>query len=407
MQMSKASKLAAAATIAALALGACGSSNNSSGGTGTSAAATGTSAAASGTSAATGTSAASGTSGSTSGTSGAGTAAQVFAPPSSTVDVSETGSTLLYPLFQEWQKAYPSIHSNISITPQGTGSGTGISQAEAKTIDIGASDAYLPPSAFTQYKGIENIAVDISAQMINYNVPGVSGNLKLSPTVIAEMYTGKITKWNDPAIAKLNPGVSLPSLKVVPVHRSDGSGDTFLFTGYLTDAAPSIWTAGQNTTVNWPNVPAATSAQGNGGMVTTCGQTKGCIAYIGISYRSETQSAGLGEAAIQNKAGNFELPTPTTIEAEAAGFVAKTPANEAISLEYGPASNGYPIINYEYAIVDTSMGNSAAAQAVKAVLSWGLDPQDGSAPKYLVPINFQPLPSSVIKLSDAQIAKIK
>ena len=407
MHLAKPTRIAAAAAVAALALGACGSSTSSpSSGTGASGSSTTTSgASASGTSA-TGTSA-SGTSasGSTSGASGS-TAATVYSPPSATVNVSETGSTLLYPLFQEWQKGYHALHGNVSITPQGTGSGTGISDAEAKTIDIGASDAYLPSSAFSQYPGIENIPLAISAQMINYNLPGVSGHLKLSPTVIAKMFYGQITKWNDPAVKALNPGVNLPDLKVVPLHRSDGSGDTFLFSTYMTDGAPSVWKLSYNTTISWPNVPGALSAEGNGGMVTTCGQTKGCIAYIGISYRSETQKAGLGEAMVQNKAGNFVLPSTSTIEAEASSFISQTPKDESLSLIYGPGSDSYPIINYEYAIVNTKMQSASAAQAVKALLSWGLDPSNGSSGTYLDPINFNPLPASVIKLSDAQIAKI-
>ncbi|MGC8513517.1 MAG: phosphate ABC transporter substrate-binding protein PstS [Acidimicrobiales bacterium] len=328
-------------------------------------------------------------------------------PPSGTVNLSETGSTLLYPLFQEWAPAYHGIYSNVTITPQGTGSGTGIAQAEKATINIGASDAYLPPSAFTTYPGIENIPLAISAQQINYNVPGVSGNLKLSGKVIAEMYTGKITNWNDPAIAALNPGVTLPNLPVVPVHRSDGSGDTFIFTTYLTDSAPGIWTAGFNTTVSWPNIPSALSANGNGGMVTTCGATKGCIAYIGVSFHTQTQAAGLGEAMISNASGNYLLPSPSTIQAEASSFVSKTPANESLSLIYGPASNGYPIINYEYGIVMSQQSSSTTAQAIRAFLYWALDPNHGSASSFLGPVNFQPLPQSVIDLSDAQIAKIQ
>jgi phosphate transport system substrate-binding protein len=400
MHLSKASKFAAAAVVAAIALGACGSSSKTS--TGNTSSST---AGSSGSSTTAGSSGSSG-SGANSGSGASSSSATVYAPPSATVNVSETGSTLLYPLFQEWAPAYHRLHGTISITPQGTGSGTGISDAEAKTIDIGASDAYLPASAFAQYPGIENIPLAISAQMINYNLPGLNGTLKLTPKVIAEMYYGKITMWNDPAIKALNPGINLPADKVVPLHRSDGSGDTFLFSTYLTDGAPSIWKLGFNTTISWPNVPGALSAEGNGGMVTTCGQTKGCIAYIGISYRTKTQAAHLGEALIQNAAGNFELPTSSTIEAEASSFVNKVPANAAISLIYGPGSTSYPIINYEYAIVNTHQASTTVAQAVKAVLSWGLDPADGSSSMFLGPINFNPLPAPVIKISDGLIAKI-
>lgn len=382
-------KAIAVTLVAGIALAACGSSSNK-----TSTPPTTDSSSTAATSSPT-----------TSGSSG--TPVTDLTPPSGTVALSETGSTLLYPLFQEWAPAYHTLYPNVTITPQGTGSGTGISQAEAGAIDIGASDAYLPSSAFSTYPGMENIPLAISAQQINYNVPGVSGHLHLSGQVIAEMYTGKITNWDDPAIMALNPGVTLPNLAVVPVHRSDGSGDTFIFTTYLTDSAPSTWTAGFNTTVSWPNIASALSANGNGGMVTTCGATKGCIAYIGISYLSKTQAAGLGEAMISNASGQYLLPSPSTIEAEASSFVAKTPPNEALSLIYGPAPDGYPIINYEYSIVNSNQSSTTTAQAIRAFLYWALDPAHGSASSFLDPINFQPLPQSVIDLSDAQIAKIQ
>ncbi|MDA8392896.1 MAG: phosphate ABC transporter substrate-binding protein PstS [Actinomycetota bacterium] len=322
--------------------------------------------------------------------------------------MSETGSTLLYPLFQKWAPAYHSKYPNITITPQGTGSGTGISQAEAGTVNIGASDAYLPPSAFTAHPGIENIPLAISAQQVNYNLPGIPAgtHLKLNGSILAKMYTGKITNWNDPAIKAINPGVKLPNMKVVPLHRSDGSGDTFIFTTYMTKSASSVWKGGFGTSVTWPSVPGALAANGNGGMVTTCGATPGCVAYIGISFLAQTQGKGLGEAMLQNRAGKYLLPTATTIRTEAAGYASKTPPNEAISLVYGPASGGYPIINYEYAIVSTSQANSNTAAAMKAFFYWAMDPAGGSSSSFLSSVNFQALPSQVVKLSDAQIAKI-
>lgn len=354
-------------------------------------------------------SSASGTSSTTGGKSASGAAATPSdTPPAASLTLSETGSTLLYPLFQQWASAYHAKYPNISITPQGTGSGTGISQAEAGTVDIGASDAYLPPSAFAAHPGIENIPLAISAQQVNYNLPGLAAgtHLKLNGSILAQMYTGKITTWSDPAIQKLNPGVKLPNLKVVPLHRSDGSGDTFLFTTYMSKSDPSVWTGGFGTSVTWPSVAGALAANGNGGMVTTCAATPGCVAYIGISFLAQTQSKGLGEAMLENQAGNYLLPTPTTIKAEAAGYASKTPANEAISLVYGPASNGYPIINYEYAIVSANQSSPTTAAAVRALLYWALDSAGGSTSSLLSSVNFQALPPQVVKLSDSQIAKI-
>ena len=327
--------------------------------------------------------------------------------PSSQVSLTETGSTLLYPLFNIWiQQGFKNQFSNIAVTTGGTGSGTGISEAASGVVNIGASDAYLSSANNTQYPTLENIALAISAQEINYNLPGVSGHLKLSGKVLSAIYQGKITKWNDSQITSLNPGISLPNMAIVPVHRTDGSGDTFIFSTYLSKSDPNGWgqSIGYGTSISWPTVSGALGAEGNGGMVSTCKATPGCIAYIGISFNAQIQAAGLGEAQLQNASGNFELPNPTTIGAEASSFIAKTPANETISLVYGPGKDGYPIINYEYAIVNTSQSSSSDAKAIQTLLNWAVT--SGNSSTYLNQVGFQPLPSSVVKLSEALIAKI-
>jgi phosphate transport system substrate-binding protein len=356
------------------------------------------------------TSAPSGTTGTTTTSAPADPSSQLAAletNPSSSVPLLETGSTLLYPLFSAWSSAIHSQFSNISVTAAGTGSGTGIADAISGTVQIGASDAYLPPADFSSDTGIENIPLAISAQQVNYYLPSLpaSTHLKLNGTIIAEMYTGKITSWNDPAIAALNPGVTLPNTAVHPLHRSDGSGDTFLFSTFLSDAAPSVWTLGYNTTISWPTVANEAAYKGNSGMVQGCGATPGCIAYIGISYLSKTQSAGLGEAMLANKAGQYELPTASTIEAEAGSFT-NVPANGDLSLIYGPASGGYPIINFEYAIVYPSKLSSTEVPAVQAALAWAMDPNHGSASSYLSAVNFQPLSMGALAVAVALLKKI-
>jgi phosphate transport system substrate-binding protein len=201
-------------------------------------------------------------------------AALPTAPAKTPETITETGSSLLYPLMGTWTSAYqkqfttsPSSSTPIvTIETGSTGSGTGITDASTGTINIGASDAYLSSS----------------------DLPTVKKPLKLDATVLTEMYSGKITKWNDPAIAALNPGVSLPAIPVVPLHRADSSGDTFLFTSYLNAQDSTGWSSSNvGTSISWPNVSGALAETGNGGMVTGCQATKGCIAYIGISYLSE------------------------------------------------------------------------------------------------------------------------
>lgn len=285
---------------------------------------------------------------------GAGAGTVATTPASSPVTLAETGSTLLYPLFNLWGPAFHERYPNVTITAQGTGSGAGIAQAAAGTVNIGASDAYLSEGDMAAHKGLMNIALAISAQQVNYNLPGVSEHLKLNGKVLAAMYQGTIKTWDDPQIAALNPGVNLPGTAVVPLHRSDGSGDTFLFTQYLSKQDPEGWgkSPGFGTTVDFPAVPGALGENGNGGMVTGCAETPGCVAYIGISFLDQASQRGLGEAQLGNSSGNFLLPDAQSIQAAAAGFASKTPANQAISMIDGPAPDGYPIINYEYAIVN-------------------------------------------------------
>ena len=326
--------------------------------------------------------------------------------PTSSVALQETGSSLLYPLFNLWTADIKKQWPSVSITTASTGSGTGISSAAAGTVNIGASDAYLSPAQTQQYPGLLNIPLAISAQQVNYNVPGVTGHLDLDGPTIVAIYQGKITKWNDAKIAALNPGVTLPNIPIVTVHRSDSSGDTFLFSSFLTASDPSGWTIPPGTTVAWPNVPGAVAANGNGGMVQACKANTGCIAYIGVSYLSQATAAGLGYAALKNKSGNYELPTQATAGAAAASFGTSTPASGAVSMIFGPAKDGYPIVNYEYAIVPSKQPNALAAQATKAVLAWAIDPSGGNAPTYLDQVNFVALPSSVVSISTKLIAKV-
>jgi phosphate transport system substrate-binding protein len=333
------------------------------------------------------------------------------APAKTPQSITETGSTLLFPLMGSWATDYQKLYTpsggtpTVTITTGGTGSGTGITDASTGTVNIGASDAYLSSAARQQAPDLMNIALAISAQQVNYNLPGVK-NLKLDAATLAKIYTGKITKWNDPAIKALNPGVNLPGMKIVTLHRAESSGDTFLFTSYLNAQAPSGWpTSNVNTTISWPSVPGSLAETGNSGMVEGCAANKGCIAYIGISYLSKTQDAKLGTASLKNGSGKFVQPTPAAIKSAAAAFTSKTPANQSISMINGPAADGYPIVNYEYAIVKRTQSDGIQAEDMRAFLHWIVHTGQDSA-TYLDPVFFQPLPDSVVKQSDAQIAKI-
>ena len=330
-------------------------------------------------------------------------------PPTGPVSISETGSTLLYPLFQLWSTGYHQKYKDVTISPAGTGSGTGISDAADGVIDIGASDAYLSGTDVAEHKGLMNIALAISAQQVNYNVSGIgNAHLKLNGKVLAAIYEGKITVRDDPQLNALNPGVRLPAEKIVALHRAGSSGDTFLFSSYLSDQDPAGWakTVGYGTSISFPSTSNALGETGNGGMVTGCKQTPGCVAYIGVSYLSKTQADHLGEALLENRSGKYVQPTASSILAEASALEKKTPASETLSMIDDAAPTGYPIINYEYGILPAKEQSAKVAAAVRAFLYWAVDRNGGSSNKYLNAVNFEPLPAGVVALSQHQVARV-
>ncbi len=317
----------------------------------------------------------------------------------------ETGSSLLYPLFNLWVPAYAKTHPGVQLTTQSTGSGTGIAEAISGIAQIGASDAYMSDPQVRMHPGMLNIPLTISSQMINYNLPGLNRmHLKLSGPVLAAMYSGKIRYWDDAALRQLNPGVRLPHQPIVLIHRTDGSGDTFIFSQYLSFSTPS-WnnSVGYGTTISWPAVQGGIGAEGNPGMVNACKGTPYSIAYIGISFQQAIRKAGLGEAMLRNRSGRFVLPEPRTIQAAVNAMAAHTPADERISLVFAPGAESYPIINYEYAIVNARQ-DANTAQAVKAFFHWALT--EGNSPRFLNAVGFVALPPAIVKLSEAQIAQI-
>ncbi|HTZ55279.1 MAG TPA: phosphate ABC transporter substrate-binding protein PstS [Candidatus Acidoferrum sp.] len=323
-------------------------------------------------------------------------------------DLLETGSSLLYPLMNLWVASYTQGRSDVQITTQSTGSGTGISQAVGGVAQIGASDAYMA-DAQLKNSPMFNIPLAISAQQINYNIPGLNtSHLNLSGPVLAAIYSGQIQYWDDAKIKSINKAYAskLPHTQIIPIRRSDGSGDTFIFTQYLSKSTPS-WASGPGygTTVSWPSVASSVGANGNPGMVQTCQNTPGSIAYIGVSFLNQTDKAGLGYAALENQAGKFVLPTEGNIAAAAAATDKSTPADERLSLIFAPGANSYPIINYEYAIVNPKQGDPGKASELKKFLDWALS--EGQSSKYLNAVHFLPLPAAVQKMSRAQVAKIQ
>jgi phosphate transport system substrate-binding protein len=321
--------------------------------------------------------------------------------------ITESGSGLLYPLAVTWAKAYQQATPGVTVTTASTGSGKGIALASAGQADIGASDAYLSSGDLVQSPTLLNIPLVISAQTVIYNLPSLAQgtHVNLDGTVLAGIYDGTITTWDDPAIARINKGVALPPLKIVPVHRSDSSGDTFLFTSYLsTQDAGWGSTIGYGTTATWPGVAGALAESGSVNTMNACASTPGCIAYNGISYLNGALKDHLGYASLANEAGAYTLPTAAAIQASVASFVSLTPPNETISIIDGPAPTGYPVVNYEYAVVKAKQPDAAKASQIRAFLRWVIT--TGNQAAYVDTVGFQPLPGALVTLGEQQIAEI-
>jgi phosphate transport system substrate-binding protein len=337
------------------------------------------------------------------------------------ISINETGSTLIFPLFQTWVAAYANVDPGLHMTVGATGSGAGITQAIAGQVQIGTSDAYMSDDQKMAHPDILNIPLAISAQTVDANLPELRGAaLKLSGPVLADIYTGKIRTWDAAPIAALNSGVRLPHHAIVPVHRADGSGDTFIFTQFLTfttcasgdtddPSCHGTWadTIGYDTSVHWPSVSGALTANGNQGMLQTLARTPYSVGYLGGSFKANADKAGLTTATLRNQSGNFVLPTTSTITAAAASLTPRTPADERLTLVFAPGADSYPLINYEYAVVSQKQANPQIATAISNFLLWCISPQGGSAASLLDTVHFIPLPTAIRARSEIQIAKIQ
>jgi phosphate transport system substrate-binding protein len=303
------------------------------------------------------------------------------------------GSTLVAPLMANWINGFE-IKEGIPVKYGAVGSGAGIAQITARTVDFGASDAPLTPEQASACNSCVQIPWALSATGVGFNVPGVK-KLNLTGPILAGIYFGKITKWNDPKITKINPGAKLPSLTITPVFRSDGSGDTYTFTEYLSKISPA-WRneVGFATTVGWK---AGVGAKGNSGVTATVVKTQGAIGYISASYLI---AAGLGAAAVQNKAGNYELPNLKNIES-AASVVKSVPSSNAISITNpaAKATTAYPISTFTYAIVPH---NASQKGFLQQFLNYAVT--KGQA--YGAALDFAPLPKLVLSAAKKSIGAL-
>jgi phosphate transport system substrate-binding protein len=307
--------------------------------------------------------------------------------------VKGAGSSLVEPLVEAWIPPLGDRGLDVSYNP--IGSGGGIQAITARTVDFGASDAPLSPDQAAACKGCVQVPWALSATTLSYDAKTVGRGLRLTGPVIVDIYLGKITNWSDPRIASLNPGMKLLSQSIAPIFRSDGSGDTYAFTSYLSKVSPE-WKekVGTGTTVNFP---VGAGSKGNSGVAGTLTRTPGGIGYISVAYAVQNK---LAVASIQNAAGTFVRPDVKGIAA-AADAMGKPAPDNAISIVDPPASakDAYPISTFTYAIVPKS---SAKASELKQLLEYAIGPGQQFAERYV----FAPLPAEVVTLGKRTIASI-
>jgi phosphate transport system substrate-binding protein len=326
-------------------------------------------------------------------------AGRAEAAPAQKTDTSitGTGATFPFPLISKWIPAVGSAYG-INVTYSPTGSGAGIAGVTARTVDFGASDAPLSADQLAACKGCVVIPWALSATSVPYNLPGLNGRLRLDGPTLANIYLGKITKWNDAAVKALNPKLNLPDTKITPVYRSDGSGTTYNFTEYLSSVSAEFkGKVGNNTSVSWPT---GIGARGSSGVAGVVSKTEGALSYVDVAYSIKNQ---FQFATIKNRAGKFATPGLRGINAALSQLPKKVTQLSQLKIVDPPKSAGplaYPIVTFTYVIVPT--GSQKAAELRKFIY-WAVTQGQKFGPALL----FQPLPQPVQAFAFREIKKIQ
>jgi phosphate transport system substrate-binding protein len=295
------------------------------------------------------------------------------------------GATFPYPIYSKWFDDYHKVKPELQINYQSIGSGGGIRQLTEKTVDFGASDGPMTDEQIAKAGGaVLHLPTVLGADVPVFNVAGIK-ELKLDGPALADIFLGKIAKWNDPALVKLNPGAALPDLAVTVVHRSDGSGTTYCFTDYLSKVSPE-WqkTAGRGTAVNWP---VGIGGKGNEGVSGLVKQTPGSIGYVELIYATQN---GIDFAWVKNKAGKFVKASVAGVTAAAAGAAKNMPKDYRVSITDAPGASAYPISTFTWLLVYAKNPEGKGAE-LKAFLRWMLKDGQKTAPA----LGYAPLPATV------------
>jgi phosphate transport system substrate-binding protein len=296
------------------------------------------------------------------------------------------GATFPYPMYSKWFSDYHKLHPDVEINYQSIGSGGGIRQVLAQTVDFGAADVTMTDEQLSQAKvKILHIPTVLGAVVPAYNVPGVTGDLRFSAEVIADICLGKITSWNDPAIVKDNPGVKLPAQSIVVVHRSEGSGTNFIFTDYLSKIS-SEWAGGpgKGASIKWP---VGLGAKGNEGVAGMIRQMDGAFGYLELIYAAQNH---IPYGTVKNAAGSWVKASLEGTTAAAAS-VKNMPADFRVSITNAPGKDAYPISSFTWLLVPTQSKDQARGKIMVDFLTWMLD--DGE--KMTEALDYAPLPDSV------------
>jgi phosphate transport system substrate-binding protein len=312
--------------------------------------------------------------------------------------LSGAGATFPYPMYSKWFSEYSKSHSGVEINYQSIGSGGGIRQVTAGTVDFGASDMPMTDKQLQDSKTkILNLPTVLGADVPAYNIPGVTGEVKFTPEVLAGIFLGKISKWNDKAIISVNPGVNLPDKDIIVVHRSDGSGTTFIWTDYLSKVSPE-WKSqvGSDTSVKWP---VGLGNKGNEGVSGLIRQMSGSIGYVELIYAVQNN---IPYGSVRNSAGNFVKASLESVSAAAAS-APKMPPDFRVSITNAPGKDAYPIASFTWLLIPLPSKDPAKGKILNDFLNWMVT--DGQ--KMTAALSYAPLPDNVVAKEKEAIKQVR
>jgi phosphate transport system substrate-binding protein len=316
-----------------------------------------------------------------------------------TVQINGAGATFPYPIYSKWFSEYNKLHPTVQINYQSIGSGGGIRQVTNRTVFFGATDGPMTPDQLLAAPGkILHFPTVLGADVPVYNLPGLSAELKFTGPLLADIFLGKITKWNDAQIAKVNPGVNLPATDITIVHRSDGSGTTYIWVDYLSKVSPEWKTkVGVSTSVNWP---VGVGGKGNEGVAGLVQQTPGSIGYVELIYALQNK---ISYGSVQNAAGEFVRATDAGVTKAAEAAAAKMPADFRVSITNAAGAGVYPISSFTWLLLYESPQDKAQAKIMVDFVKWALT--DGQ--KFATDLGYAALPKNVVDMEMQALAKIK